>query len=206
MGSRGLAGRALIAEVAGEVLRARRDGVTRVAIDGVDGAGKTTFADRLAEALLPSGRQLIRASVDDFHHPREVRYARGRDSPEGFFLDSYDYAELRRALLDPLGPGGWRRFRRRAFDHRADRAVHAPVEEARDGAILVLDGIFLHRDGLAQTWDYSVWLDAPPAVAAARRAARGDDSPTHPRYVRGQEIYLAACDPAGRATRVVELG
>jgi len=64
--------------------------VLRVGIDGVDGAGKTTFADELAAALAPFGRPVIRAGVDGFHHPRAVRYRRGRESPEGFFRDSYD--------------------------------------------------------------------------------------------------------------------
>ena len=62
----------------------------RIAIDGVDGAGKTTLADALAPLVTAQGRPTIRASVDDFHHPRAVRYARGRYSPDGFYLDSYD--------------------------------------------------------------------------------------------------------------------
>jgi pantothenate kinase-related protein Tda10 len=48
--------------------------VARVAVDGVDGAGKTTFADELAACLVTCGRQIIRASVDGFHNPRAIRY------------------------------------------------------------------------------------------------------------------------------------
>ena len=61
------------------------DRIVRVAIDGVDGAGKTTFADELADVLDDLGRPVIRASVDGFHNPRTIRYARGRQSPVGFF-------------------------------------------------------------------------------------------------------------------------
>ena len=193
-----------VSEVAAEILALPRDRIARVAIDGVDGAGKTTFADALALALAPSGRQVIRASVDGFHHPRRIRYARGRNSPEGFFLDSYDYGALQAELLAPLAPGGSRRYRRQAFDHEADRPVEAPLETAAEDAILVLDGIFLHRDELHRQWDYSVFLDVPFAVSIARGAARGDPRPGHPRYVRGQALYLAACDPARRATRRVD--
>jgi uridine kinase len=42
-----------------------------VAVDGVDGAGKTTFADALLALL---ARPVVRASADDFLHRREVRY------------------------------------------------------------------------------------------------------------------------------------
>jgi len=36
--------------------------VLRVAVDGVDGVGKTTFADLLSEELQSAGREVIRAS------------------------------------------------------------------------------------------------------------------------------------------------
>lgn len=192
----------MIEVVAREILAARTDGITRVAVDGVDGAGKTTFADALAPVLEQSGRQIIRASVDGFHRPRAQRYARGPESAEGYFLDSYDHVALRERLLGPLGPGGSRRFRRAAFDWRTDRPVDAPVEQAEPDAILVLDGIFLHRDELAGHWDYSLFLDVPFEVSVARCAARGDR--LSDRYTHGQRLYLRACDPARRATRVID--
>src|SRR5262245_47953937 len=79
------------------------DQIVRVAVDGVDGVGKTTFADKLGRVVELIGRTVIRSSVDGFHNPRELRYRRGRTSPEGFYFDSYDYPALRRYLLDPLG-------------------------------------------------------------------------------------------------------
>ncbi len=56
----------LVAWLAGEILCARDEGVTRVAVDGVDGAGKTMFADELATVVGAGDREVIRASVDDF--------------------------------------------------------------------------------------------------------------------------------------------
>jgi uridine kinase len=186
---------AVLRRSADEILEAS---ATRVAIDGVDGAGKTTFADELADALAPDGREVIRVSADDFLNPRAVRYAPGRWSPEGFFLDSYDYAALDRCVLRPLAPGGSRRFRRRAFDLEADAPLDAPEEIAAAGGILVLDGLFLHRDEPRGAWDYSVFLDVAFAVSVARCAARGTtwaspdvDAPSNRRYVGGQEIYLS---------------
>jgi len=62
---------------------------TRVAIDGVDGVGKTSLAEELVAPLARKGREVVRASVDGFHRPRAARYLRGRDSAEGYFLDSF---------------------------------------------------------------------------------------------------------------------
>src|SRR3712207_6714848 len=94
--------RAVLEDVAARLPDLAPDGV-RVGIDGVDGVGKTVFADHLAAVLSAAGRPVVRVSADDFHRPRALRHRRGRDSPEGSWLDSYDYPALRRRVLDPFG-------------------------------------------------------------------------------------------------------
>jgi uridine kinase len=178
----------------------------RVGIDGVDGAGKTTFADELAAALARFGRPIIRAGVDGFHHPRAVRYRRGRDSPEGFFRDSYDYVTLATALLDPLSPGGHGAFRRAVWDVDADGAVDAPMERIGSGAILLFDGIFLHRPELRRYWDYSIFLRVE-WTRNHRARAEGGANPRDPRprrYAEGQALYLRECRPEDHARLVID--
>jgi uridine kinase len=87
-------------------------------------------------------RTVIRASVDGFHRPRAARYRRGVDSPEGFYRDSFDYDLLRSALLDPLGPGGNRRYRSAVFDWRTDSDSDEPILEAAPNGALLFHGIF----------------------------------------------------------------
>lgn len=184
-------------------------GVVRVGIDGVDGAGKTVFADELALAVAALGRPTIRAGVDGYHNPRHVRYQRGRTSPDGYFHDSYDYATLREVLLDPLAPGGGGRYRPAMFDHTTDRRVDRREEQAADGAILVFDGIFLHRPELVAYLDYTVFLQADFDITFARMARRdGADpdpnAPSNQRYVQGQNLYLTTCRPAEAASVVID--
>lgn len=198
----------LLQALAARVRELPSNGVARVGVDGVDGAGKTYFADELAAILQASGRTTIRASVDGFHNPRVVRYQRGRTSPEGYYYDSYDYEQLKAALLDPLSPGGNRRYRTAAFDHRIDARVDMPERSAAAGDILIVDGIFLHRPELGAYWDCSVFLDVGFAVSMSRGAERdgGSPDPSAPenqRYVRGQELYLRLVDPMRCATIVV---
>jgi uridine kinase len=181
----------------------------RVAVDGIDGAGKTTFADELAQVLTAGGRTAIRASVDDFHRVRAERYRRGRSSWLGFWLDSFDYPRLRAELLDPLGPGGSGRYRVAVHDLASDERLDLPWAQAPPSAVLVLDGLFLHRDELAGTWDFSVFLDVPFDISVARMAIRDGsaDDPAAPslhRYVRAQRHYFASCQPRQRATLVID--
>jgi len=184
---------------------------TSVAIDGVDGAGKTMLADALAPRVVAMSRQVIRASVDDFHHPRAVRYARGRYSPDGFFLDSYDYPAFHRLLLDPLAPQGSGRYVARHFDHRSDQAVAPCPRQAPPAAALIVDGIFLHRPELRTCWDLSIFLQIDFAVSRERNAVREGtpdaldlDTSSNRRYAGGQQRYLSECTPAQRADIVID--
>ena len=189
--------------------RLHLEAVLRVAIDGVDGAGKTVLADELAETI--TAAPVIRASIDDFHNPAAVRYRQGRGSPEGYFRDSFNYPLFRRLLLDPLSPGGNRRYRRRGFDHLADKQVSASVEVATVPSVLLVDGIFLHRPELRDAWDYSVFLEVSTRTSVRRCIERAgaweqsDDpgAPEHQRYVQGQQRYLETCTPAVQASCVV---
>ncbi|MCY1143407.1 uridine kinase [Actinoplanes sp. Pm04-4] len=184
-------------------------GAARVAVDGVDGVGKTTFAAELAQALRERGRDVVQVSADDFHQPRAVRHRRGRDSPEGFWLDSYDYPALLRDVLRPLGPGGDRRFRRAAHDLRTDAILDLDWEIAPPEAVLIVDGLFLHRDELRGCWELTIFLDAPFELTVARMAERDGShpDPEHPslaRYVGGQRLYFAACHPQDRADVLID--
>lgn len=180
----------------------------RVAVDGVDGAGKTVFGDELAAHLQPY-RPVVRASVDGFHNPRAIRHRLGRTSPLGYYRDSYDYDRFSEFLLAPFGPQGSRRYRRAAFDHTTDQPVDSPAEVARPDAALILDGIFLHRPELVDVWDFSIFLDVPFDVSVGRCAVRDGASPdpsdlTNQRYVLGQRLYFADAAPDERATAVVD--
>jgi uridine kinase len=60
-----------LAEAVGSVAVAHP---TRVAIDGPPAAGKTTLADELAVALRAQGRDVIRATIEDFGPGGDRRY------------------------------------------------------------------------------------------------------------------------------------
>lgn len=181
----------------------------RVGIDGVDGAGNTTFAEALGEALVALSLDVVRVSLDDFHQVRALRHRQGRDSPVGFFEDSYDYGRFATDVMRPFGPDGDGRYRPAAHDLVTDRRLEPEWQQAPPGAVLVVDGLFLHRDELVDQWDLSVWLDVD-ATTSVRRMARRDGShpdPDHPslhRYVAGQRLYLDRCHPQGRADLVID--
>ena len=201
---------ACLEQLAAAIAAVQRNHPTRVAIDGVDAAGKTTLADELIAPVAATGRQVIRASVDGFHHPRAARYSRGVDSAEGYFLDSFNYSALKLALLDPLGPGGDRRFRAAVFDYRIDQPLDLPIQTAAADAILLFDGVFLQCPELAQSWDFSIWVEAPFDLTVPRAVHRSPDEDEfelrtkyRDRYVPGQKLYMNQCRPRESASVLV---
>ena len=194
------------------VTRARRPHPVRVAIDGIDAAGKTVLADELATQVVSRGWPVIRASIDGFHLPRAERYRLGPESPEGYFRDSFDYPVLRSELLDPLGPGGDRRYRTAVFDFEADRPVTPPQQHADPDAVLLFEGVFLLRPELDGVWDVTVFVEVS-FEEALRRARKRDvrlfgseaevEDRYRTRYLPGQRLYLRECRPERRADYVL---
>ena len=184
----------------------------RVAIDGPDAAGKTTLADELARELHALGKDVIRASIDDFHLPRKHRYRRGRLYARGYLEDSFDLDPLRTALLDPLGPDGDRRYRSAVFDFRRDRPVSLPAKVAPERVVLLVDGVFLLRRELRAAWDVKIFVSVEPAETL-RRALMRDVGLLGPhteverayreRYLPGQRLYVSEHSPLEAADAVV---
>ena len=195
------------------ILGVTRPHPVRVAIDGIDAAGKTTLADKLVEYLAPSHRPILRASIDGFHHPRKVRYRQGRNSADGYFRDSFDLVAVRRELLEPLGPEGDGFFRPHVFDYRTDRRVEVSKIPAGKDAILLFDGVFLCQLALRDCWDLVIYLKISYDTGLARGIQRNTPLPDgesdtrrlyQVRYHRGQRTYHQECDPEGLADVVVD--
>lgn len=202
-------------EVLGHLARAVRSvdvpHPTRVAIDGPPAAGKTTLAEELAVVLRTEGRDVIRATIDDFLLPPARRYRRGEYSAEGCYFDAHDYAAMNRLLLDPLGPGGDRCFRPAVHDRTADTASFPETAPAPDDAVLVFDGVFLLRPELVDQWDLRVFVSTAVERTVDRAVTRDRRlrSPAEverrwrERYIPSQELYFATVHPIDRADIVV---
>jgi uridine kinase len=203
---------ALLRELTDAIAAVTPDHPLRVAVDGVGASGKTVLADELARRLEGRGRTVIRASIDGFHRPREQRYSRGSESPEGYLDDSFDYGAVRSCLLVPLGPGGNREYRTAVFDFRSESEVTSKTRSAPPDAVLLFDGVFLLREELSSFWDLSIFVDAGFDVTLARALVRdvslfGSERAVRARYesryIPGEKLYLERHRPRERADAIV---
>jgi uridine kinase len=205
-------------EVLGRLVSLIKHGLTRgslrVAIDGIDAAGKTTLADELAVLLESEGCSVLRGSIDGFHRPASVRHLRADAQPaRSYFEDSFDYRALRGLLLDPLGPDGDHFVRTRVFDFRIDQPVEEPPIRVRPGTALLFDGVFLLRPELEGCWDLSVFVQVNPAISLHRALERdvalfgtrgAVERRYRKRYLPGQEMYMSQVHPDQRADVLID--
>lgn len=186
-----------------------RSGRALIAFDGPDAAGKTMLAHRLADVL---SRPTLRVSIDGFHNPRQVRIARGMDSPHGYYYDSFNHAALEEHLLKPFSRGD-EAVRTRVFDLHADAPIESDPVLVPPHCTLLLDGVFLLRPELRHWWNLSVYLHVPEEVTIARAKVRDAgifgspeavEARYEARYLPGQALYRQEAKPQHAAHIVLD--
>ena len=203
----------VIAKLAQIILSHKKDVPLRVGIDGVDAAGKTLLANELAEELAKLGHPVLRASIDGYHNPKEIRRQRGSLSPEGYYYDSFNYFLLTTHLLQPLEPQGNRRIRLSAFDFKTEQETAAEELTVTNDHILIFEGVFLFRPELIRYWDVKIFVEIDFETSLNRALERDlylfgsreeIEKRYNERYIPGQKIYLVSETPQQKADIVID--
>jgi uridine kinase len=193
----------------------KRTHPTRVGIDGRSASGKTTLADALGDVIRRTGREVLRASIDDFHRPgHKFRSQRDEWTPRSYYDEGYDYAAFRDLLLRPLGPHGTRRCRTGVFDSYHDVPLAEEWHAVGANCVLVVDGAFLQRPELCAEWDYVIWLDIDEETMVERARQRdvawvGSEEEVVGRYRRRvgptHALYEQLVQPRDHVDAVVDM-
>ncbi len=135
-------------------LIARRSGLVRVLLDG---HGADGLADALVPGLAARGRAPLQVRGRDFLRPAGERFEQGREDEEHFRTRWLDAAALEREVLAraPEGehlPALW--------DAERDRSYRRAREPVPDGAVVLVDGLFLLGRGLSCELTVHVALSA----------------------------------------------
>jgi uridine kinase len=202
----------VMGEVIDRVLAVRRDHPVRVGVDGRTAAGKTTFTTSLAARLRDrTDREVIHVGLDYFKRLMALRTAYPVQSPDSYYRDSWDYPAIREKLLEPLGPGGHRRYRERIMNLPGTEPIDEPERVASDDAVLVVDGAFLLRAELEGLWDLTIWLDVDASVSFDRGVVRDavymgglTEERYRTKYMPGEQMYVDEERPLDRADIVID--
>ncbi|MCU4989603.1 hypothetical protein OCF10_11745 [Bacillus cereus] len=184
-----------IKEIIDRILTLKLTHPIRVGVSGITASGKTTFANELAEEIKKRGLPVTRASIDDFHNPRLIRYAQGKDSARGYYEDAHDYTAFKERLLKPLGPNGNLQYETISHNLKKDIPVHNEPLVATQNMILIVDGTFLLKKDVEYLFDYKILVDTDFEIARKRGAKR--ETEVFGSYEEAEKIFLnryhAAC-------------
>lgn len=119
----------------------------------------------------------------------------------------------RSELLDPLGPGGDRKYSSARIDPLTQARVDDAFGAAADDAILLADAVFLFRPELNDLWDFRIFVDIGFDLALKRGANRDrewEDSREaaeelyRTRYIPSERLYTCEVDPKRCADVIVD--
>jgi len=172
-----------------------------VGINGIDGAGKTEFADAFERFLKNHNYKTQSIHLDDFHNPRKIRYA-GKDQADNYYNLSFNIKHIVEKLLKPLRRKGDYSAKMRLLDWHTDKYDIEKEFTFSPNTIVIFEGVFLFRKELAPYIDYKVFLDI--AFEESKRRAKDRDPKTtlekyDVKYLPAQQRYLGkypSCDTA----------
>lgn len=193
-------------------IRERKSKPVRIAINGIEGTGKTFFAGKLAKYLNSENIDAIQVSIDGFHFNKETRYKQGRDSARGYYEDSYDELSFVEKVL-MASQSEIPTIIKAIHDLETDEYLNLAPTRIDNKTILITDGAYLFKPNYRNHWDLKIYLKTSFEIAMKRGTQRDKISlggielakeKYEKRYHKSSRIYLTENEPEKIADIVID--
>jgi len=180
-----------------------------VAVSGIDASGKGFVAARLVEALAAGGLRIAVLGVDGWLNLPQLRFDLARPA-ERFYEHAIRFDEMFATLVVPFRDARACRVLADYTEEAAD-AYRPHVYEFGDTDVILLEGIFLLKQGLRRHYDLSFWVDCTFETALERAVRRGQEGLAPAETVRAfrtiyfpaQHLHMAKDAPRAAASGVL---
>ncbi|MEZ5025365.1 MAG: hypothetical protein R2739_02200 [Chitinophagales bacterium] len=145
-----------------------------VAINGIEGTGKTTMTEKLTKFLNHNNIHTIHVSIDGFHNKKESRYKQGRDSAKGYYEDSYNENEFIEKVLKSSQSNS-PNITNAIHDLESNEDLDLESIELNYNTVLITDGAYLFKKIYRNYWDLKIYLKTSFEIALERGIDRDKD-------------------------------
>lgn len=184
----------------------------RLAINGIEGTGKTFFAKELVAYLIGQKMNAIQVSIDGYHHTRAIRYRQGRDSAKGYYEDAYNEEAFVEYVLEASQQVPFS-YVDTIHDLESDKILEPVYQEILFNTILITDGAYLLKPTYQSHWDLVIYLKTSFDIARQRGVVRdaealgGKEIATQKflnRYHKASQLYILECQPERNADIIID--
>jgi len=179
-----------------------------VGIDGLGGAGKSTFSYELKDALVNYNCSVHTIHLDHHIVERKNRYQTIYEEWYEYYYLQWDVIRIVNDLLKPLQKGLSPLL---PFYHPSTDSISSEIVKVCQNSIVLIEGIFLQREEWRAFFDIVIFLDCPEEVRHDRVLKRdtylGDYETRlkkyQERYWLGEKHYMENVDPYRLADVIV---
>ena len=182
-----------------------------IGIDGLGGAGKSTISEELCKLLEDAKYSVTLLHIDDFIHPRAVRYNDNYAEWECYYNLQWRYDYLVNEIITPIKSGSDFITEIELYDKDNDtyfiNRINVP-----EGSIVIIEGVFLQRNELKDVFDYMIYIDIPEKIRLERVLERDGyignkeqiKAKYDNRYFPAERHYTAVYSPAENADYIIK--
>jgi len=176
----------------------------KVAIDGVDGAGKSFLARELYNLMRKDKYPVILASLDFFHKSKIRKFTLNNKSPEDYYNNFFDYDKLLEYLIMPAMKSEEIEIRTAFYNYKTKSIINQKPQKITSDSIIIFDGEFLARPRLQKFWDLHIFIHADFDNILKRINDHIESEINDPgkikelylkKLIPGQILYLKECYP-----------
>ncbi|WP_313770649.1 AAA family ATPase [Bacillus sp. S/N-304-OC-R1] len=179
-------------------------------MDGLGGAGKTTLTQHIKQELEEAGKKAVVLHIDDFIHPRNIRYDQAKCEWECYYFAQWRYDYLIHNILLPIQNGEEIDKEIELYDKTNDQYIETHLKIDAE-SVLIIEGVFLQRNELRRFLDYVIYIDVPKVERLKRVLERdtyiGDKSKIaekyEKRYFPAEDKYIMEYSPSKSADLII---
>lgn len=190
--------------------RSKKDRALIVGVDGLGGAGKTTFTRRVEQELIEADYNVNIFHLDDHIVEMSKRYQTGHEEWYEYYYLQWDIKGIITNLLEPLHNCHHTLL---PFYDKSTDSISTKRIDIVANSIVLIEGVFLQRKEWRNFFDFIVFVDCPFELRQQRVLNRdsyiGDFQVRFKKYSErywvGEKHYIKTVKPASIADLVISV-